>query len=77
IPLTNQAFQNMILYDLSASKKTLERLNQRLDAIKEAGKSAEFKTKISSEISLIRKEIEKLANKLENIEKQLIQKGIK
>ncbi|MEM4133781.1 MAG: hypothetical protein QXO35_01840 [Candidatus Micrarchaeia archaeon] len=74
IPITTQAFQNMILYDLSASKKTLERLNERLESIKEAGKTTEFKTKISSEISLIRKEIEKLANKLEYVEKQLIQK---
>jgi len=76
VPITTHAFQTIIMYDLNASKRTLQRLNERIAQIKETSKnqSAEFKQKLSSELSLIRKELEKLDSKLEQIEKQLMQK---
>jgi len=79
VPITNQAFQTVIMYDLAASKRTIQRLNERIEQVKETSKtqSVGFKQRISSELSFIRKELEKLDSKLEQVEKQLIQKSKK
>ena len=79
VPITNQAFRNVIIYDISASRRTIQRISEKLDAVKEHGKSqnGDFKQKLSSEISLIRKELERINEKLGEMEKQLIQKSKK
>ena len=79
VPITNQAFRNVILFDLSASRRTIQRMGEKLDAIKEQSKSqnGDFKQRLSSEVSLIRKELERINEKLGEMEKQLIQKSKK
>jgi len=79
VPITNQAFKNVILFDLAASKRTLQRLNEKLEDVKEESKSqnGDFKQKLSSQVSLIRKELERMNDRLVDIEKQLIQKSKK
>ncbi len=79
IPITNQAFRNVVLFDLAASKRTIQRMNEKLEDIKEQSNSqnGDFKQKLSSEVSLIRKELERINEKLNEIEKQLIQKSKK
>jgi|GEM_PF-3369589 len=79
VPITTQAFQSVILYDLTASKRTIKRLNEKLEQLKQISnaQSAEFKQKLASELSFIRKELEKLDSKLEEVEKQLALKAKK
>ena len=79
VPITNQAFRNVIIFDLSASKRTIQRMNEKLEGIKEQSKTqnGDFKQRLSSEVSLIRKELERINDKLAEMEKQLIQKSRK
>ncbi len=71
--VSDRVFYQAIIFDLSASKKNIEKILEKLTELKEQSNKQpkQFRNALSAEVASTRRDLEKLANKLNEIERQL------
>jgi len=79
IPVTDMAFRQIVLFDIAASRRTIAKINGKIEDVKKASEKQpkQFKQQLSSELTGMRRELDKMISKLGEVEKQLIAKGEK
>jgi len=77
--LSEKVFQQALIFDLKASKVNIERGLEKLSSIKNQAKKQPklFRNMLSAEVAAIRRDLEKLATKLTEVERQFIMKSSK
>ena len=79
VPVTDNAFRQIVAFDIAASRRTIIKINEKIDDVREATEKQpkQFKHQLSSELTGMRRELDKLVTKLAEVERQLILKGVK
>jgi len=74
LPMSERVFQQSIMFDLIASRKNIERILEKLTSLKNqaAKQPKQLRNALSAEVAATRRDLEHLATKLSEIERQLV-----